>query len=39
MGTIVCQNCNNTIDHFDDEKVTTLYAKCEECNCEPRDKK
>ncbi|MCA1034525.1 MULTISPECIES: GapA-binding peptide SR1P [Bacillaceae] len=30
MGTIVCQDCNSTIDHFEDEKVTVLYAKC---NC------
>ncbi|WP_433749341.1 GapA-binding peptide SR1P [Falsibacillus pallidus] len=33
MGTIVCQNCNNTIDHFEDEKVTVLYSKkC--CHCD-----
>nr|WP_096199192.1 GapA-binding peptide SR1P [Bacillus sp. FJAT-45350] len=28
MGIIVCQTCNETIEHFDGEKVTTLYAKC-----------
>ncbi|MDF0725345.1 GapA-binding peptide SR1P [Cytobacillus sp. S13-E01] len=38
MGTIICQICNNTIDHFEDEKVTTLYAKCEECHCNKTDK-
>lgn len=27
MGTIVCQACNSTIDHFEDEKVTVLYSK------------
>ena len=33
MGTIVCQTCSNTIDHFEDEKVTILYARCKDC-CE-----
>lgn len=28
MGTIVCQCCNSTIDHFEDEKVSVLYSKC-----------
>ncbi|MCD7033957.1 GapA-binding peptide SR1P [Metabacillus sp. GX 13764] len=32
MGTIVCKDCNSTISHFEDEKVTTLYSKCLECN-------
>lgn len=36
MGTIVCQTCDLTIDHFEDEKVTVLYAKC---NCGQKDKK
>ncbi len=33
MGIIVCQACNSTIDHFEDEKVTVLYAKshCKDC--------
>lgn len=31
MGTIVCQSCESTIDHFEDEKVTVLYAKCDCC--------
>ncbi|MDP4161662.1 MAG: GapA-binding peptide SR1P [Bacillota bacterium] len=31
MGTIVCQACNSTIDHFEDEKVTVLYAKNTTC--------
>ncbi|MDZ5470630.1 GapA-binding peptide SR1P [Bacillus sp. 31A1R] len=31
MGTIVCQGCNSIIDHFEDDKVTVLYAaKCED---------
>ncbi|QFK70844.1 GapA-binding peptide SR1P [Pradoshia sp. D12] len=35
MGTIVCTGCNNTIDHFEDEKVTVLYATCTDCHsCE-----
>ncbi|WP_409305272.1 GapA-binding peptide SR1P [Peribacillus sp. SCS-155] len=28
MGTIICQNCNSIIEHFEDEKVTKLYSKC-----------
>ncbi len=32
MGTIVCQVCNNTIDHFENEKVSTLYGHCTCCN-------
>lgn len=31
MGTIVCQTCNSTIDHFEDEKVSVLYSK--KCDC------
>ncbi|MED1204231.1 GapA-binding peptide SR1P [Heyndrickxia acidicola] len=31
MGIIVCQSCNTTIDHFEDEKVTILYSNC--CTC------
>ncbi|MDE3838365.1 GapA-binding peptide SR1P [Bacillus methanolicus] len=31
MGTIVCQTCNSTIDHFEAEKVTVLYSI--NCNC------
>ena len=26
MGTIVCQDCEGTIAHFEDEKVTVLYG-------------
>ncbi|GAA0325085.1 GapA-binding peptide SR1P [Bacillus carboniphilus] len=32
MGTIVCQTCNSTITHFEDEKVSVLYAKCDHCH-------
>lgn len=31
MGTIICQSCENTIDKFEDEKVTVLYGKCPNC--------
>lgn len=32
MGTIVCQVCESTIEHFEDEKVTVLYGHCcQEC--------
>ncbi|MHC0037323.1 GapA-binding peptide SR1P [Pseudoneobacillus sp. C159] len=35
MGTIICQACNSTIDHFEDEKVTVLYSKCSDsCECD-----
>jgi len=37
MGTIVCQQCDSTIEHFEDEKVTTLYATCCE-HCENEEK-
>jgi hypothetical protein len=33
MGIIVCQSCEKTIEHFEEEKVTTLYAKCNTCTC------
>ncbi|PLT28041.1 GapA-binding peptide SR1P [Peribacillus deserti] len=33
MGIIVCQTCNTTIDHYEDEKVNVLYsAKCDCCH-------
>ncbi|KGX88781.1 GapA-binding peptide SR1P [Pontibacillus litoralis] len=32
MGTIVCQDCQEVIEHFEDEKVSTLYGSCPECN-------
>ncbi|MFD3447989.1 GapA-binding peptide SR1P [Microbacteriaceae bacterium 4G12] len=33
MGTIVCQTCETTIGHFEDEKVTVLYGSCcSHCN-------
>ncbi|HET7580976.1 MAG TPA: GapA-binding peptide SR1P [Bacillales bacterium] len=31
MGIIVCQTCEATIEHFDSEKVTTLYSRCPDC--------
>ncbi|MBM7552913.1 GapA-binding peptide SR1P [Thalassobacillus pellis] len=34
MGTIVCQDCQQIIEHYDDEKVSTLYSKCPSCNSE-----
>jgi len=34
MGTIVCQDCNSTIDYFEDEKVTVLYSKCKTHCCD-----
>ncbi|GIN37684.1 GapA-binding peptide SR1P [Heyndrickxia oleronia] len=32
MGTLVCQDCNKIIDHFEDEKVTVLYSNCKTCS-------
>ncbi|CAG9611029.1 hypothetical protein BACCIP111899_00201 [Bacillus rhizoplanae] len=38
MGTIVCQICESTIAHFEDEKVTVLYGKCSsKCDCEHKE--
>ncbi|MCE7791709.1 GapA-binding peptide SR1P [Salipaludibacillus sp. CUR1] len=35
MGTIICQDCESVIDHFDCEKVSVLYGKCcESCTNE-----
>ncbi|WP_203362178.1 GapA-binding peptide SR1P [Bacillus sp. REN10] len=28
MGTIVCKSCLDTIEHFEDEKVSVLYSHC-----------
>ena len=41
MGTIICQNCENTVGYFEDEKVSVLYATSHKCNgCEtPSNKK
>jgi hypothetical protein len=38
MGTIICQDCQKVIAHFDDEKVTTLYGKDCNCNCSKEQK-
>jgi hypothetical protein len=37
MGTIVCQDCESTISHFEDEKVTVLYGKCQCCSEEHKE--
>jgi hypothetical protein len=37
MGTLVCQICNSTIDHFEDEKVTVLYSKGNCCEDHPNN--
>ena len=31
MGTLVCQDCNATVDQFEAEKVKVLYCECEVC--------
>ncbi|HET7629535.1 MAG TPA: GapA-binding peptide SR1P [Bacillales bacterium] len=37
MGTLVCQTCDSTIEHFLSNKVTTLYSRCPKC-CKKRRK-
>ncbi|MDT8859182.1 GapA-binding peptide SR1P [Alkalihalobacillus sp. MEB130] len=38
MGIIICQTCNKTIDVFEGEKVTKLYAKGNGCtHCKPAE--
>ncbi|WP_164217845.1 GapA-binding peptide SR1P [Virgibacillus sp. YIM 98842] len=32
MGTIVCQDCQKVIEHYNEVKVTTLYSTCPTCN-------
>ncbi|WP_226578361.1 GapA-binding peptide SR1P [Halobacillus litoralis] len=32
MGTIVCQDCQKVIEHYENEKVSTLYSTCPTCN-------
>lgn len=35
MGILVCQTCETTIEHFENDKVVVLYCKCTECDdCE-----
>ncbi|MEN2468151.1 GapA-binding peptide SR1P [Ornithinibacillus sp. FSL M8-0202] len=31
MGTIVCQQCQETIEHYENEKVAILYGTCPKC--------
>lgn len=38
MGTLICHTCQSTIAHFEDEKVTFLYSKCECKACTKADK-
>ncbi|AST92205.1 GapA-binding peptide SR1P [Sutcliffiella cohnii] len=39
MGTIVCQTCQATLEYFETEKVSTLYAKCSSCKCTSKEEK
>lgn len=40
MGTIVCQTCEKTIEHYEDVKVSVLYGVCPHCHtCETKEKK
>ncbi|MFZ3588106.1 GapA-binding peptide SR1P [Bacillus sp. DJP31] len=38
LGIIICQSCGKTIEHFEEEKVTTLYAHCNNCPCDSVNK-
>jgi uncharacterized CHY-type Zn-finger protein len=31
MGTIVCGQCQETIEHYENEKVVVLYGTCPTC--------
>ncbi|WP_050182870.1 GapA-binding peptide SR1P [Domibacillus robiginosus] len=37
MGILICHTCHATIDHFESEKVTFLYTKCECQHCSQQD--
>ncbi|MCT8139085.1 GapA-binding peptide SR1P [Anaerobacillus sp. CMMVII] len=40
MGVIVCQTCGKVIEHFEAEKVSTLYGTCcNDCNKNQQCKK
>ncbi|WP_425414993.1 GapA-binding peptide SR1P [Pseudobacillus wudalianchiensis] len=28
VGTIICKSCMNTIEYFEDEKVSVAYSHC-----------
>ena len=34
MGQIVCTVCGETIDFFENEKISVLYGKCSNCKHE-----
>jgi rRNA maturation protein Nop10 len=38
MGTIICKSCDATIEHFEVEKVTTLYSQCQKCGSSTHNK-
>ncbi|RAS76331.1 GapA-binding peptide SR1P [Priestia endophytica] len=31
MGTLICQECTSTVDHFEDKKVSVYYTTCQCC--------
>ncbi len=35
MGVIICQSCGKVIEHFEAEKVSTLYGTC--CNAAQKE--
>lgn len=39
MGVIVCQSCGKIIEHFEAEKITTLYGKCTKESCKSSQQK
>lgn len=32
MGTIICQDCNDIIEVYENEKASVLYGKCHCCH-------
>ncbi|HAM82108.1 GapA-binding peptide SR1P [Ornithinibacillus bavariensis] len=38
MGTIICQTCQQTIEHYENEKVVVLYGTCPDCETKKMQK-
>ncbi|WP_221261423.1 GapA-binding peptide SR1P [Cerasibacillus quisquiliarum] len=31
VGTIICKDCQKIVEHYEANKVTTLYGQCSKC--------
>ncbi|WP_081831626.1 MULTISPECIES: GapA-binding peptide SR1P [Geomicrobium] len=38
MSIIICGTCNCTIEHYQGEKISTLYSSCNECKSKKKKK-